>query len=326
MTSDRNALLFLVTRLGSVLFALILAGCSGEPGETYGDLSSRFVDRDGDMVADLPEDPRNWVTPRRLVFAYTPVEDPAVYEEVWSDFLRHLENTTGLPVVFFPVQSNAAQLEAMRAGRLHVTGFNTGSVPLAVNRTGFVPFAMMAAADGTYGYQMEVIVPAESPVTEVSQLRGRTIAFTSPTSNSGYKAPLVFLREQFGLEPDRDFIPRFSGKHDSSILGVANGDYDAASIANSVKTRMVQRGVVDGERLRTIFRSERFPTTAYGHAHNLHPEIAEKVREAFFSYEWKGSPLDKEFEQEDGFIPISYREHWEIIRRIDQAYGISYRE
>jgi phosphonate transport system substrate-binding protein len=30
--------------------------------------------------------------------------------------------------------------------------------------------------------------------------------------------------------------PAFSGAHDNSILGVANKDYDAAAIANSVKT------------------------------------------------------------------------------------------
>jgi ABC-type phosphate/phosphonate transport system substrate-binding protein len=60
-------------------------------------------------------------------------------------------------VQFFPVQSNAAQIEAMRAGRLHVAGFNTGSNPLAVACAGFRPFAMMAAEDGSFGYEMEII-------------------------------------------------------------------------------------------------------------------------------------------------------------------------
>jgi Xaa-Pro aminopeptidase len=34
---------------------------------------------------------------------------------VWDDFLAHLSKTTGKRVIFFPVQSNAAQIEAMRA-------------------------------------------------------------------------------------------------------------------------------------------------------------------------------------------------------------------
>lgn len=54
------------------------------------DLDSRFVDNDGDLIADIPTDSSQWVDPRVLVFAYTPVEDPAVYEEAWADFLDHM--------------------------------------------------------------------------------------------------------------------------------------------------------------------------------------------------------------------------------------------
>ena len=70
---------------------------------------------------------------------------------------------TGKPVQFFPVQSNAAQLEAMRAGRLHVAGFNTGSNPLAVNCAGFVPFAMMASNNGAFGYPSVKKVSGDYP-------------------------------------------------------------------------------------------------------------------------------------------------------------------
>src|SRR5690349_23665624 len=101
-------------------------------------LDQRFTDADGDMVADAPKDPKQWVDPSVLVFSYTPVEDPAVYAKAWDGFVKHMEKVTGKKVQFFPVQSNAAQLEAMRAGRLHVSGFNTGSNPLAVNCAGFV--------------------------------------------------------------------------------------------------------------------------------------------------------------------------------------------
>ena len=89
-------------------------------------LDQRFTDSDGDMVADTPKDPKALIDPPVLIFSYTPVEDPAVYAKVWDGFIRHMEKVTGKKVQFFPVQSNAAQLEAMRAGRLHVAGFKTG--------------------------------------------------------------------------------------------------------------------------------------------------------------------------------------------------------
>ena len=214
-------------------------------------LDKRFTDADGDLVADAPKDPKQFVDPPVLIFSYTPVEDPAVYAKVWDGFVKHLEKVTGKKVQFFPVQSNAAQLEAMRAGRLHVSGFNTGSNPLAVNCAGFVPFAMMASRDNAYGYEMEIITFPGSGVTKVEDIKGKKMAFTSQTSNSGFKAPSALLRQKFGLEAGKDFDPVFSGKHDNSIVGVANKDYPAAAVANSVMQRMTARGVVKKDQIVT---------------------------------------------------------------------------
>jgi hypothetical protein len=95
----------------------------------------------------------------------------------------------------------------------------------------------------------------------------------------------------------REIKSAFSGKHDNSVIGVANKDYDAAAIANSVMVRMVERKAVDGAKLRSIYKSQTFPTTGYGHAYNLKPELAAKVREAFFTFNWEGTALLKEFEK-----------------------------
>lgn len=289
-------------------------------------LDSRFQDNDGDLIADIPTDASALVDPSTLIFAYTPVEDPAVYAEVWRPFLEHMEAVTGRNVQFFPVQSNAAQLEAMRAGRLHVAGFNTGSNPIAVACAGFRPFAMMAAADGSFGYEMEIITYPGSGISAIEDIKGRTLAFTAETSNSGFKAPSALLESEFGLVAGRDFTPAFSGAHDNSILGVANRDYDAAAIANSVKQRMIDRGVVTEDQLEIIYTSQTFPTTGYGTVYNLHPDLQEKVKEAFFTFDWEGTALQAEFSRsgEAQFIPITFQENWAVVRQIDAAMGVQY--
>jgi len=320
-----------VSWLFTPLAALLLAVALGGPASVAQDcprgaLDERFCDADGDLVADAPADEGQWVDPDTLIFAYTPVEDPAVYREAWADFLVYLEEKTGKKTQFFPVQSNAAQIEAMRSGRLHIAGFNTGSNPLAVNCAGFVPFTIMAGLDGSFGYEMEIITHPESGIGTVEEIKGRTLAFTSPTSNSGFKAPSALLKSEFDMIAERDFSPTFSGKHDNSILGVANKDYDAASIANSVKIRMIKREVVKEEDLKVLYKSQTFPTTGYGYVHNLKPELAEQIKDAFFSFNWDGTSLQKEFEKngEGQFIPITYQEHWDVIRKIDAANDVSY--
>ncbi len=289
-----------------------------------GTLDKQYCDWDGDLVADLPADPKKWVDPDTIIFSYTPVEDPAVYAKVWDGFVQHMAEVTGKKVVFFPVQSYAAQYEAMRSGRLHVAGVNTGGNPVAVSCAGFVPFAMMASKDGSFGYEMEIIVPADSSIKSPNDLRGRSLAFTSPTSNSGFKAPSALLKSEFDLVKETDFKTAFSGKHDNSIMGVANGDYEAAAIANSVLKRMIDRKVVDAAKIRTIYRSQTFPTTGYGHAHNLHPVVAAKIKQAFFSFKWEGSKLQEEFKKEGRFVSIHHKSDWAVIRKIDAANGVEY--
>ncbi len=314
--------------LASAAFTLTfgLAGAAAAQDCERGDLDARYCDVDGDLLADAPTDPAELVDPDTLIFAYTPVEDPAVYKEAWSDFLTHLEAETGKSVVFFPVQSNAAQIEAMRSGRLHIAGFNTGSNPLAVNCAGFNPFTIMASEDGNFGYEMEIITYPDSGITTPADIKGKQLAFTSPTSNSGFKAPSAILKSEFGLEADTDFEPVFSGKHDNSILGVANKDYPAAAIANSVMSRMIEREVITPDQVVSIYKSQTFPTTGFGTAHNLAPELREKIQNAFYNFEWEGSSLKAEFEKSDEgqFLPMTYKEFWDVIRKIDTANGVSY--
>jgi phosphonate transport system substrate-binding protein len=311
------------TFAATVAAAALVAGGASAAEFT---LDPRFTDSDGDMIADIPENPSDWVDPSTLIFAYTPVEDPAVYAEVWSEFIDHLSEATGRPVQFFPVQSNAAQIEAMRAGRLHIAGFNTGANPLAVACAGFRPFAIMAANDGTYGYRMAFITHVDTDIEELADLKGRTLAFTSETSNSGFKAPSSLLEQEFGWQPGVDYTPAFSGAHDNSVLGVANQDYDAAAIADEIMIRMAARGVVNLDDIRTIYESEPFPTTGYGVVYNLTPELQETIRKAFFSFDWDGTRLQQEFSpfQQEKFIPITFQEHWSVVREIDAATGVSY--
>ncbi|MBD8876679.1 phosphate/phosphite/phosphonate ABC transporter substrate-binding protein [Roseibium polysiphoniae] len=289
-------------------------------------LDSRYTDADGDLIADIPTDASELKDPSVLIFAYTPVEDPAVYAEAWKDFLVHMETVTGKKVQFFPVDSNAAQIEAMRAGRLHVAGFNTGSNPLAVACAGFRPFTMMAKEDGSFGYEMEIITYPGAGIEKVEDIKGKTLAFSSETSNSGFKAPSAILKAEYGMEAGEDFEAAFSGKHDNTILGVANKDYPAGAIANSVRKRMIAREVISDDQVKIIYTSQTFPTTGYGVAHDLTPELQDKIKEAFATFKWEGSTLEAEFSKsgEAKFIPITFKDNWSVIRQIDEANGVSY--
>lgn len=297
---------------------------AADPCGHRGKLDVLYCDEDRDLVADPPKDPQKLVNPGTLIFAYVPVEDPAVYSTPFADLLRHIEKVTGKKTQYFGPQNYAAQIEAMRSGRLHITAYSTGSVPFAVNLAGAVPFAVMGDDRGGAGYHLVVIVQAgNAGIRSVADLKGKRVAHVSQSSNSGHQAPVYFF-SKLGVVPGKDYEIAFTGKHDNSILGVVNGDYDAAAVADTVLERMVNRGVVKRTDYRVIYTSPLFPVAGYAYAHNLDPKLAEKIREAFLSFPIQGSSLAKEWKTYTRFVPITYRTDWAAVVGIQEANGVTF--
>ena len=287
-----------------------------------GQLDTLYCDDNKDLVADTPTDQKKWKDPATLVFAYTPVEDPAVYANVFKPFTDHLAQCTGKRVVYYPVQSNAAEVEAMRSGRLHVAGFSTGPTGFAVNLAGAIPFATKGTAEGVQGYNLLAVVRSDSPYKKLSDLKGKRVAHTSPASNSGNLAPRVLFPPE-GLKPEDDYKPLMSGGHDKSALGVAAGDYDMAPVASDVYERMVTRGTIKGDQMRIIYKSAIFPTSSFAYAHDLKPDLAAKLQECFFNFKFPES-MQKEFNGNDRFVRINYKDTWAVVRDVAEKTGTPY--
>ena len=311
------------------LSLLLLVGLSGPADaadcEQRGDLDVRYCDANGDLLADTPSDSSQWLDPGTLIFSYTAVEDPSVYENVFSELMEHIAKKTGKRVKWYGPESYAAQVEAMRSGRLHVSGFAAGATVYGVNLGGFHPVAMMGNKDGTFrGYKLWLITHKDSDIKTVKDLKGRKIAHVTPSSNSGNQAPRALFKNM-GIVPDEDYEVIYSGKHDNSIMGVVNRDYDAAPVASTVMQRMVERGIFDASEVRIIWESDQFPGTSYGYIYNLAPKLQEKVREAFLTFDWAGTGLEKDFgKRADAFIPVDYVKNWQVIRTIQKENDVIY--
>jgi len=229
---------------GSLLFSATLV--QAVECTNRGVLDDKFCDVNNDLVADSPTDLSKLRDPSTLVFTYTPVEDPAVYKDAFADFQKHLSDITGKKVIYYTVHSNAAEVEAIRSGRLHIAGFSTGPTGYAVNLGGYVPLAVKGTADGFQGYNLITIVRKDSSIQSMADLKGKLVAHTSASSNSGNLAPRA-LFPAIGITPDEDYTVKYSGKHDQSIMGVASGDYDAAPVASDVFSRMANAGRINSD-------------------------------------------------------------------------------
>lgn len=305
----------------ALVTAVLLAGSARAQSDckNRGDLDNLYCDENGDLVADTPKDPKKLKNPGTLVFTYTPVEDPAVYEKAFKPFTDHLAQCTGKKVVFYQVQSNAAEIEAMRSGRLHVGGFSTGPTAFAVNIAGAVPFAVKGYEKDFQGYRLIVVVKKDSPFQKLPDLKGKRVAHTAPSSNSGHMAPMALFPKQ-GLTPEKDYKILFSGKHDQSVMGVRSGDYDAAPVASDVFHRMAVRGQIKEDEFRIIWQSEVFPTSSFAYAHDLEPAFRDKMLKCFYDFRFTDD-MKKNFDGADRFFPVTYKKDWAIVRQVAEAGG-----
>src|SRR5437660_1687622 len=112
-------------------------------------------------------------------------------------------------------------------------------------------FAAKGTEKGPHGYHLISLVKKDSPYQKLADLKGKRVAHTAPSSNSGNLAPLVLYPGE-GLKPNEDYKPVMSGGHDKSALGVLSGDYDMGGVASDVFERMVARGTLKADDLRII--------------------------------------------------------------------------
>lgn len=309
-------------RMRIAVAALLLAAlpaAAQEACKSRGELDTLFCDEDGDLLADTPKDPKRWKDPDTILFSNSPLDDIAVFQKMMQPYVDDLAKCTGKKVRYYDVFSSAAAIEAMRSGRMHVGTMSSGDTAFAVNVAGAIPFGIRGDASGPQGYQLWMIVRKDSPYQKLTDLKGRKVAHTTPSSNSGNLAPRALFPAE-GLTPDVDYKPLFSGKHENSVSGVASGDYDAAAIAHDILVRMADRGVVKMADFRIIWKSQNFAPGGMSMAHDLSPALQKKIRDCSYAFRFPPE-MSKGYQGADRWLPIDYRKDWALVRKVAETSG-----
>ncbi len=86
---------------------------------------------------------------------------------------------------------------------------------------------------------------------------------------------------------------------------------------------MVARGTLKADDFRIIYKSPIFPTSSFARAHDLKPDLAKKLTDCFFAFRFPES-MQKEFNGDDRFFPITYKETWKVVRDIAEGSDTPY--
>ncbi|SEL23230.1 phosphate/phosphite/phosphonate ABC transporter substrate-binding protein [Haloferax larsenii] len=304
--------------------ALIQSGFETGSLSDLKNMETREEPRYGEPVKETPSSESELLDPDKLAFAMTPTEDPAAYRTTMQPLMDNIAKETGKDVEYFPLQSYASQVEAMRSERLHVAGFSTGPTPFAVNLAGAVPFSLQVSDEGDFGYRLWLATQADNDdIDALEDLEGKRVAHSEPSSNSGNQAPRALFANQ-GVVPGDDYEVAYSGGHEQSVLGVANGDYDAAPVCSTCVARVANSGNLDPSKIKVVWASNPFPTTSFTYRYNLTPEIQEGIRAAFIDYDYSDTKIAETFEGRGKFTEIDYATAYDIILQIQENNGVEY--
>ncbi len=179
--------------------------------------------------------PAHAQAPAELRFAVTDVVGLENLQREWGPFQKALEARTGLKISFFAVTNRTAAVEAMNAKRVDLVFTGPAEYVVFRTRTNAVPVIALQRTD----YYANVVVRADSGITEVSELKGKKVAFGSIGSTSRHLGPMQVLADQ-GLNPREDF----QITHVSANVGfeaLKRGDIAAMGMNYTDFQRLVER-------------------------------------------------------------------------------------
>ncbi|TBV97359.1 phosphonate transport system substrate-binding protein [Azotobacter chroococcum] len=255
-----------------------------------------------------------------------PGESRAVVERLNEPLRVSLERRLGLPVKLLVGSTYVATGEALRRGQLDLAYLGPVTYILQSRHAGLEPFARPTHG-GSRGptFQAAILVPADSPVKSLEQLRGAEIAMGDLASTSGAWVPRHMLLRA-GLAADRDYVRRTLGAHDQVAAAVAAGQSAAGGLSLQVLRRLLAERRLERRAVRILAESPPIPEYLWTFREGLPVELREAIRRAFFELR---EPAALSAYAAESFIPavdadVDRVRHWmeEILEARLQPGGL----
>ncbi|PZO66679.1 MAG: phosphonate ABC transporter substrate-binding protein [Paracoccus denitrificans] len=140
-----------------------------------------------------------------------------------------IEKSLGVPVKVFTPADYDGVIQGLLGGTLDMAWMGASGYAkiYLTNPDAVSPVLTKQNIDGSTGYYSIGLARKDSGITSIEDAKGKIFAFADPNSTSGYLIPAAELTEKYGPLDQYFSEVRFSGGHEQTIVGVANGDFAA---------------------------------------------------------------------------------------------------
>ncbi|MHC6175602.1 phosphate/phosphite/phosphonate ABC transporter substrate-binding protein [Glutamicibacter sp. X7] len=219
-----------------------------------------------------------------LSFGVEPYENPTKLEPAYRTLAEALSQKLNCPVEVQIVEDYAAEVLAMRNGKLDLGQFGPMGYVFADGKAGAEPLVSFGTADGKLStYTGGIWVPKDSPIRSVEDLRGKDLALGSVGSTSGDVLPRYALAKA-GIA-ENELNVNYAGGHPEALLALTNGTVDAAEINSQTLETATSEGSFTVEDYRQIWTSEPIPNDPITVAPDMDPKLKDAISQALLNLE-----------------------------------------
>lgn len=269
---------------------------------------------------------------KTLRVGFVPAEDAQQVMQNAQPLVEILRKELGMEIQPFVATDYTGIVEALRVNKLDVAFLAPASYVLAKSEAN-IKVVLKSERKGIPFYYAAIIVRADSGITKLEDLRGKTFAFGDSLSTTGHVFPRKMFKE-VGIDPVRDFKQiLYSGGHDATVLSVLNGKVDAgATYANSPDSQDTAwmrylKTPEEIKKIRAIAFSEPIPADNLVISNALDERVAKKIVEVFLqlSKDPAGKKMLRDLYQIDGFVPATDKDY-DMVREAFVGAGIQLKD
>lgn len=296
--------------LAMLILVLTLSGCLNTEKATIVNLSNRTNDAsylsDSDSI-------------RIAVSAIISPEETFAY---YQDMFNYISLKMGVPVKLIQRKTYQEVNDLVRKNSVDAA-FVCSLAYVEGNEQFGMELLVVPIVRGEPRYYSYIIVPEDSNVNSLKELKGKTFAFTDPLSNSGKLSP-EYLLAQMGENPETFFrLTFFTYSHDKSIQAVAEGMVEGAAVDSLVWDFKNFTDPRFTSRTKIINKSKPFGIPPVVVSKDIDPSLKEKLRKILLEMheDEKGREiLDRimidRFSEANDSLYDSIREMEKVVRNV----------
>lgn len=312
----------LASLLAIALFAPVV-GCDKKASDSANETTAETTTSDTTETAPKREGPPTYV------IGLEPQADREATIAAGEKLAEFITEKSGIKVGIFVPEESGELVEAMQEKDAHIA-YLSGWPYIAAHLNADAGLLLVEERDGKTEYETAFFVASDSSMAKTSDFKGKTIAFTSPTSTSGYLFPMMKLIEDGVVERDDDLASYaekvvFAGGYQGALEALVDGKVDVAAVAAYAPD--VYLTAEERAKIKPIITHGPIPTHVIAVRADVTMDEQKKLKEAFLALnEPANEALLKEVYGADKLVERSHGDHvyrlQEKLQELDVDYPI----